>query len=141
MGLDESNVLIAPIQNALVRAEAHVTSIAAEACARPRCGSSIRSALNEPRIYRRVPHIVVPSAGLARELGREYPGASEKLELVPNAIDADRMRAPADFDRQRRRTLGFAADDFVLVFVALGQFERKGLPRLPGRWHSFGIRS
>ena len=39
------------------------------------------------------------------------------------------MRRPGDFDRQAvRSAAGFAPDDLVLVFVALGHFERKGLP-------------
>jgi glycosyltransferase involved in cell wall biosynthesis len=90
-------------------------------------------ALLEPLVYRRVRRIVVPSRGLARELAEEYPYTEKKLHLLPNPVDMERMGSPVDFDRAGfRRELGVAADDVVLVFVALGHFERKGLPALLG---------
>jgi glycosyltransferase involved in cell wall biosynthesis len=85
----------------------------------------------EPWVFRRVKRIVVPSPGLARELQSEYRPAAGKLSVVANPIDLSRMQPPAGFDRQAQRAqLGFDEDDLVVVFSALGHFERKGLPIL-----------
>jgi glycosyltransferase involved in cell wall biosynthesis len=85
--------------------------------------------LVEPGVYRRAARIIVPSHGLRRELALEYPECERKICVLANPVDLDRMRRPEDFDRQAVRSAsGFAPDDTVLVFVALGHFERKGLP-------------
>jgi len=73
--------------------------------------------------------IVTPSHGLAEELKRDFQLEPEKVTVIANPIPVKRMERPPDFDRNDFRSkLGFAASDFVLVFSALGQFERKGLP-------------
>jgi glycosyltransferase involved in cell wall biosynthesis len=83
----------------------------------------------EPAAYRAVKHVVVPSGGLARELIREFPMLAGKVTVIPNPIDVEALKPPADLDRiGLRRELGFAERDLVLVFTALGHFERKGLP-------------
>lgn len=88
-------------------------------------------ALVEPFIFKRVKHILVPSRGLARELGEQYPAIAGKVAVIHNPIDLTHYRRPDDFDRTAQRTaLGFGAGDTVLAFVALGHFERKGLPQL-----------
>jgi glycosyltransferase involved in cell wall biosynthesis len=88
-------------------------------------------ALVEPIIYRRVRTVVVPSQGLARELASEYPDVRERIVVIPNPIDLDWMRPPAARDRQlARKHLSLSEEDIVFVFVALGHFERKGLPLL-----------
>jgi glycosyltransferase involved in cell wall biosynthesis len=85
----------------------------------------------EPWVFRRVKRIIVPSHGLARELESEYPFTAGKIEVLSNPIDLQRMKPPADFNRDEfRRSHGIAADDLVMVFAALGHFERKGLPPL-----------
>jgi glycosyltransferase involved in cell wall biosynthesis len=85
----------------------------------------------EPWVYRRVRHIVVPSEGLSRELSSEYPWTRHKIHIVPNPVDVASMRPSKDFDRESfRRELGVGLEDLLLVFVALGHFERKGLPAL-----------
>jgi glycosyltransferase involved in cell wall biosynthesis len=85
----------------------------------------------EPWVYRRARWIVVPSRGLARELAAEYPFVDGKVRVIPNPVDVEQMPAQPDFDRDGlRRKLGLGPGDIVLVFVALGQFERKGLPML-----------
>lgn len=90
-------------------------------------------ALLEPTVYRRMRHIVVPSKGLGRELAREYPYTRNKIHLLPNPIDVEHMRQPEEFDRESfRRKLAVRPEDLLLVFVALGHFERKGLPALLG---------
>ena len=73
--------------------------------------------------------IVTPSTGLADELKRDFRVAPEKVSVIANPIPIKRMERPAGFNRDNfRHGLGFAAYDFVLVFSALGQFDRKGLP-------------
>jgi glycosyltransferase involved in cell wall biosynthesis len=73
--------------------------------------------------------IVTPSTGLAEELKRDFRVAPDRVIVIANPIPVKRMERPVDFARDDfRRRLGFAASDFVLVFSALGQFERKGLP-------------
>jgi glycosyltransferase involved in cell wall biosynthesis len=88
-------------------------------------------ALLEPVVYRRAGRIVVPSRGFAAELVEEYPWLRETVVVVPNPIDVPRLRRPDGFDRDGFRAgFGLRAEDVVLVFVALGQYERKGLPLL-----------
>jgi glycosyltransferase involved in cell wall biosynthesis len=86
-------------------------------------------ALMEPWTYRRVKRIVVPSQGLKRELEETYPFTRGKITVIYNPVDVERMRPPVDFDRGAFRTEhGVKPGETVLVFVALGHFERKGLP-------------
>ena len=88
-------------------------------------------ALAEPFVYRRVRAVVVPSRGLARELTCEYPGLEGKVTVVPNPVDVEWMRPPPESERRAaRHHLGLTDEDVVFVFVALGHFERKGLPLL-----------
>ncbi len=85
--------------------------------------------LVEPWTYRRAKRIVVPSQGLKRELEQSYPFTRGKIRVIYNPVDVERMRPPADFDREAFRTEhGVKPGETVLVFVALGHFERKGLP-------------
>lgn len=85
----------------------------------------------EPWVFRRVKLIIVPSRGLATEIKEEYPFASEKVVVLPNPIDIARMSRPPDFNRtQQRQKWGLDSNDLALTFVALGHFERKGLPQL-----------
>jgi len=85
----------------------------------------------EPCVYRRASRIVAPSRGLARELITAYPSASSKICLLANSIDLENLRRPDNFDRDGfRGDLGLTSEDVVLVFVALGHYERKGLPLL-----------
>ena len=83
----------------------------------------------EPHAFRRARWIVVPSRALAAELAEEYPATQSKTRVISNAVETDSFRTPPGTDREDlRRKIGLAADDAVLVFVALGQFDRKGLP-------------
>ena len=85
--------------------------------------------LLEPLVFRRARRIVVPSRGLSRELSAEYPASQPKVHVLANPVDLDKMKRPADFDRAAHRAAcGFASSDVALLFVALGHFERKGLP-------------
>lgn len=88
-------------------------------------------ALIERWSFRRAGMLVCPSHGLAEEIGRLFPEVSHKLRLLPNPIDVARLRRPDHFDRAGfRAALGVAESDTLLVFSALGHFERKGLPLL-----------
>ena len=87
----------------------------------------------EPLIYRRVREVVVPSQGLARELVTVYGKylSADRIRVISNPVKAERMRRDPAFDSSAfRKELGLAPDDLVLVFIALGHFERKGLPML-----------
>ena len=88
-------------------------------------------ALSESWTYRKAHKIVVPSQGLARELAARYPFVGSKIQVLNNPVSVDDMDRPAAFDADRFRfQLGFSAQDIVLSFVALGHYERKGLPNL-----------
>ena len=81
--------------------------------------------------YPRAKQVVVPSRGLARELKTEFPFIENRLTVLSNPISLQRLEMPGGFDRQAfRRGLGMEDEDLVGLFVALGQFERKGLPLL-----------
>jgi glycosyltransferase involved in cell wall biosynthesis len=81
--------------------------------------------------YPRAKQVVVPSRGLARELQAAFPFIENRLTVLPNPISLKRLEMPDEFDRQAfRRGLGIEDEDLVGLFVALGQFERKGLPLL-----------
>jgi glycosyltransferase involved in cell wall biosynthesis len=88
-------------------------------------------ALIEARLMRRARAIVVPAEGLRRDLERLYPGTGGKIIVIRNTVDLERFRRPDDFDASRVRARMTADEtDTVFVFVALGHFERKGLPLL-----------
>jgi glycosyltransferase involved in cell wall biosynthesis len=78
-----------------------------------------------------VRHIIVPSRRLKREIETEYPFTKGKILCLPNPVDLERLQPSIVFDRAGfRRGLGLNSQDVVLVFVAMGHFERKGLPLL-----------
>ncbi|MEC5384394.1 glycosyltransferase family 4 protein [Uliginosibacterium sp. H3] len=86
------------------------------------------SAWFEARAVSRAEIIVVPSHGLQREMTGEYPDIASRFVCISNPVDLERFARPPDFDRHTaRRALGIAEDDIVLSFMALGDFERKGL--------------
>jgi glycosyltransferase involved in cell wall biosynthesis len=87
--------------------------------------------LLEPWVYGKVKRIVVPSQGLRRELTAEYPTTGDKITVIANPVDVESMRRPADFDSAAFRAAHHLdGDRVVLVFAALGHYERKGLPQL-----------
>lgn len=88
-------------------------------------------ALVERRLVRRARVIVVPSQGLGRDFVRTYPGVEDKIRVIPNTVDIAHFRAPDNFDRRTiRDRMATDERDTAFVFVALGHFERKGLPLL-----------
>lgn len=86
----------------------------------------------EPVAFRYARRIVCPSDGLARELTALFGArVGNKIRVIPDPVDVEKMKRPDGFDREEiRQKYGFSPDDLVLVFVALGHFERKGLPLL-----------
>jgi glycosyltransferase involved in cell wall biosynthesis len=85
--------------------------------------------LMEGYTYPRAKQVVTISRGLERELKAAFPYVGNKLTVLPNPVRLDRLKMPAEFDRQAfRHSLGIDDQDLVGLFVALGQFERKGLP-------------
>ena len=89
-------------------------------------------ALIEPIVFRRVPRIVIPSIGILEELERYFgPEVAAKATIIPNFVPVEHLSRHADFDAAAiREELGWGPDDLVAVFVALGHYERKGLPIL-----------
>ncbi len=86
------------------------------------------NAFMERLAFRRVRKIVVPSLGLQRELTREYPEVAGKIVVISNPVDLEHYARPIDFDRVHKRAeLGYNDSHVVFVFVALGDFARKGL--------------
>lgn len=100
------------------------------------------AALMEPLVYRRVRHVVAPSRGLVSELGEMYPITRRKIRVLPNSVDVDHLSPPGPANREElRQAHGHAPNEMVLAFVALGHFERKGLPLTMEAMSAVGDRS
>lgn len=85
--------------------------------------------LIEPYVLHKIRYIVVPSQGLKKILEDTYPFTHGKITVIPNPIDLERIQLDANFDRKSFRMLqSVMVDEIVFVFVALGNFEHKGLP-------------
>jgi glycosyltransferase involved in cell wall biosynthesis len=90
----------------------------------------LRSAA-ERRSVRRASLIVVPSEALARELQAEHAIDPERVRVIPNPVAVARFDRPAEFRREEMRSaLRAGPSDLLVAFVALGHYERKGLPQL-----------
>ena len=76
--------------------------------------------------------VVAVSESLADEIMLQYgKDAAAKLKVIHNPIDTDFWTPLAPLIRKGvREQLGFPDDSKVITFVALGDFERKGLPVL-----------
>ena len=84
-----------------------------------------RRSLKVPRL------LVVPSPGLRDELEEEHRIDPSRIRVVNNPLQLARFARSADFARDRTRArLETSPEETLLVFVALGHFERKGLPEL-----------
>ena len=85
--------------------------------------------LLEALLVRQADVVVVPSDGLRRDFDRVYPGTARKTTVIRNTVDLAHFEAPPEFDVSSvRERMGARDGDVVFVFVALGHFERKGLP-------------
>lgn len=88
-------------------------------------------AYSETRAFSNAEIIVAPSTGLSRELCETYPNCKDKIKVIANPVDISYYEKPIDFDKiANRKLLGVSADRIIISFVALGDFERKGLPLL-----------
>jgi glycosyltransferase involved in cell wall biosynthesis len=89
----------------------------------------IWGSFTERMAFKRAKTVVVPSEGLAYELQTAYPElVAGKIVIIPNPVDTERFQKPEDFRGDALRLeLGCTANDFLLCFCALGNFERKGL--------------
>lgn len=86
----------------------------------------------EARVFSKAKVIVTPSSGLSRELVDTYGSQIEHIERkivkISNPVDVEKFIPPESLDIvPLRRNLGLTLDENVLVFAALGDFERKGL--------------
>ena len=87
--------------------------------------------LIESWVLGRASRIIVPSRGLAAELREEYPFVADRIQTLANPVDLHGLEQPPTFQGESfRQAHGVMANDRVLLFVALGHFERKGLPQL-----------
>ena len=75
--------------------------------------------------------VVAVSAMVRGHLERFHGVAPERVRVIPNAIDAERLRVddPGAIRRAFRARQGLAEDDLVALFVG-HNFRLKGLPRL-----------
>jgi glycosyltransferase involved in cell wall biosynthesis len=88
-------------------------------------------AAGEGRAVRRARPVVVPSQTLAFELQAQHGVDLERVRVIPNPVAVDRFSRPSDSRRQELRAkLGIGQSDLLVAFVALGHYERKGLPEL-----------
>lgn len=86
------------------------------------------NAWTEARAFARAQAVVVPSMGLARKLEQVFPALLGRVKVVANPVDLSGFQRPEGFDRAASRAdLGLEPDALVLSFVALGNFEHKGL--------------
>jgi glycosyltransferase involved in cell wall biosynthesis len=91
----------------------------------------VAKALVERSLLPRARVVVVPSEGLARDIVRFYPSTARKIMIIQNTVDLERYECPQGFDPGPVRERMATDDaDTAFVFVALGHFERKGLPIL-----------
>jgi len=82
----------------------------------------------EPLVYRKADRVVTSSKGLLEDIVESYPWVADRTEIIQNAIDITSHTRPDGFDRMSVRTpIGIGADDTVLTFTALGDFELKGM--------------
>ena len=92
-------------------------------------------------VYRRARWVVAGSEGLKKELVGAYPYLRDKVQVISSPVDIERYRQPAEFDVSEFRSyLKLDPQAVILAFMALGQFERKGLPLLMDAMQSLTAR-
>ncbi|MFY7866994.1 glycosyltransferase family 4 protein [Roseateles sp.] len=86
------------------------------------------NAWTEARTFAQADAVVVPSQGLATRLIATFPALLGRVTVVANPVDVSSYERPPSFDRVGQRAeLGLRSDALVFCFVALGNFEHKGL--------------
>jgi glycosyltransferase involved in cell wall biosynthesis len=89
------------------------------------------NANREAKAFEKAKVIVVPSKGLGEEVAQTYPAFRNKIVEIPNPIEIEGLARPEAFDRLSiREQFGFGDRDLLMVFIALGDFSRKGLDLL-----------
>lgn len=87
------------------------------------------AAVVEPWVLRRADLVTCPSNGTERDIVATYPFLDGKTTVIHNPVEVAAQRSPSDFDVAGfRRQHELPIDRVLLVFVALGHYERKGLP-------------
>ena len=81
----------------------------------------------ESFVFRRAWRVVVPSQGTALDFCALYPRLAHRIEVINNAVDVGVRVGSALPACAVRAQFGLAATDTVIIFVALGNFEHKGL--------------
>ncbi|MBX6362406.1 MAG: glycosyltransferase family 4 protein [Gemmatimonadetes bacterium] len=91
----------------------------------------LRRALPAP--LNRADHVVVSSTLMGDQL--RATGTTAPITVIPNGVDLDRFRPPADaLERRRlRNALGLGDDELVLVYAG-GVSPRKGMDLLLAAW-------
>lgn len=88
--------------------------------------------LMEKIIYNRknVKLIIAVSEGLKRNLVEHYGCSPESIVVIPNAVDERMLLSPEQksaFRKEIREKHGLTEENIVLLFVAAGDWKRKGL--------------
>lgn len=73
---------------------------------------------------RRVRKVVPVSAGVARELRKDYPGLI--IDVIPNGVDSERFRQDGRVRREVRTELSISDEEIVAAFVG-SDWHAKGL--------------
>jgi glycosyltransferase involved in cell wall biosynthesis len=81
----------------------------------------------EGQVYRRATRVVVPSQGLLRELVTIHGLNTDNITVIPSPVDREEYTQRPEQRQKTRIAWGITEGDVVLCFVALGDFERKGL--------------
>jgi glycosyltransferase involved in cell wall biosynthesis len=86
------------------------------------------NAWREAAAFKRADAVVVPSMGLARELASQYGLGPDKVRVLANPVATNDFKRPEGFEKALWRSKwGWTDEHLVLSFMALGDFERKGL--------------
>ncbi len=86
------------------------------------------NAWREAKAFRQADAVVVPSLGLARELADQYGLGQDKVKVLANPVAIQEFKRPESFDRTAwRAKWGWHEGHLILSFMALGDFDRKGL--------------
>lgn len=86
------------------------------------------NAWREAKAFQLANVVVVPSMGLARELASQYGLGPDKVRILANPVATQDFKCPESFDAGSwRAKWGWHEQHLVLSFMALGDFQRKGL--------------
>jgi glycosyltransferase involved in cell wall biosynthesis len=85
------------------------------------------NAICEASAFSRAEVIVCPSRGLIEEIKAQFPEFTHKLRTIQNPIDTESFRAAEGQIESAKKALSKGSAQPQLCFVALGDFERKGL--------------